>query len=238
MAAFFNAIQQLNDAGQLLAYHDRSDGGLFACLLEMAFAGHCGLAITLDTLGDNVANILFNEELGAAIQIRRNELEKVLAVFAEAGLSECTHVIGTPLYRNKKNSDEITFQQAGKVCLHGSRTDYQRSWSETSMRIQSLRDNPDCAKQEFDSLLDPQDPGLHASLSFDPAEDISLPYINSGARPQMAILREQGINSQLEMAAAFDRAGFDAIDVTMSDILAGRENLDSVKGLVACGGYA
>ena len=233
MTGFFNAIQQLNEAGCLLAYHDRSDGGLFACLLEMAFAGHCGLAITLDTLGNNVANILFNEELGAAIQIRRSELEKVLAVFADAGLSECTHVIGEP-----NNGDEVVFSQAGKVCLHGSRTDFHRYWSETSMRIQSLRDNPDCAKQEFDSLLDMTDPGLYAELTFDPSDDISLPYINRGERPQMAILREQGINSQLEMAAAFDRAGFDALDVTMSDILEGRENLESVQGLVACGGFS
>jgi phosphoribosylformylglycinamidine synthase len=233
MAGFFTAIQQLNEAGCLLAYHDRSDGGLFACLLEMAFAGHCGLAITLDTLGNNVANILFNEELGAAIQIRRTELEKVLAVFADAGLSECTHVIGEP-----NNGDEVIFSQAGKVCLHGSRTDFHRSWSETSMRMQSLRDNPDCAKQEFDGLLDMEDPGLHVKLTFDPSDDICLPYINRGERPQMAILREQGINSQLEMAAAFDRAGFDALDVTMSDILAGREKLESIQGLVACGGFS
>ncbi len=233
MKGFFTAIQQLNEAGFLLAYHDRSDGGLFACLLEMAFAGHCGLAITLDTLGNNVAKILFNEELGAAIQIRRGDLEKVLAVFADAGLSECTHVIGEP-----SNGDEVVFSQAGKVCLHGSRTDFHRCWSETSMRIQSLRDNPDCAKQEYDSLLDMSDPGLHAELTFDPSDDISLPYIRRGERPQMAILREQGINSQLEMAAAFDRAGFDALDVTMSDILEGRENLASVQGLVACGGFS
>jgi phosphoribosylformylglycinamidine synthase len=238
MTAFFSAIQQLNEAGHLLAYHDRSDGGLFSCLLEMAFAGHCGLAITLDTLGNHVANILFNEELGAAIQIRRNELEDVLAVFAEAGLSENTHVIGTAISRDKDNGDEITFSQAGKVCLHGSRTEYHRVWSETSMRMQSLRDNPDNARQEFDQLLDEKDPGLHADLSFDPAEDISLPYINSGKRPQMAILREQGVNSQLEMAAAFDRAGFDTVDITMSDVLSGRETLESIQGLVACGGFS
>jgi phosphoribosylformylglycinamidine synthase len=233
MSGFFNAIQTLNNDEMLLAYHDRSDGGLFACLLEMAFAGHSGLAITLDTLGNNASNILFNEELGAAIQIRRNDLEKVLAVFALEGLSECTHVIGAPV-----ENDEIFFSLAGKVCLHGSRTEFHRVWSETSMRIQSLRDNPDNAQQEFDQLLDQKDPGLHADLSFDPAEDISMPYIYSGKRPQMAILREQGINSQLEMAAAFDRAGFDAVDITMSDILSGRETLASIQGLVACGGFS
>ena len=238
MTGFFNAIQQLNAEGQLLAYHDRSDGGLFTCLLEMAFAGHCGLAITLDTLGNNVANILFNEELGAAIQTRRKDLEKVLAVFGDAGLSECTHVIGEPVKGDDDRDDEIYFSQAGKVCLHGSRTSYHRSWSETSMRMQSLRDNPQCAQQEYDRLLDQTDPGLIAQLTFDPAEDICLPYIGQGKRPQMAILREQGINSQLEMAAAFDHAGFDAIDVTMSDILAGREDLQSVQGLVACGGFS
>jgi phosphoribosylformylglycinamidine synthase len=238
MTGFFNAIQQLNEAGQLLAYHDRSDGGLFTCLLEMAFAGHCGLAITLDTLGNNVANILFNEELGAVIQIRRSELERVLAVFAEAGLSENTHVVGSATSRDKDKGDEITFSQAGKVCLHGSRTEYHRIWSETSTRIQALRDNPDNAKQEYDQLLDKTDPGLHAQLSFDPADDICIPYINSGKRPAMAILREQGVNSQLEMAAAFDRAGFDTLDITMSDILSGRETLESIQGLVACGGFS
>ena len=236
MKGFFSSIQQLNEKGCLLAYHDRSDGGLFACLLEMSFAGHCGLAITLDTLGNHVENILFNEELGAAIQIRRNDLEKVLAVFGEAGLSECTHVIGEPV--KNEQEDEIFFSQAGKICLHGLRTDFQRTWSETSMRMQSLRDNPDCAQQEFDRLLDQSDPGLQVKLTFDPSEDICLPYINRGERPLMAILREQGINSQLEMAAAFDRAGFDAVDVTMSDILAGRENLQSVQGMVACGGFS
>ncbi len=233
MSGFFAAIQTLNEGGMLLAYHDRSDGGLFTCLLEMAFAGHCGLAITLDTLGNKAANILFNEELGAALQIRRNDLEKVLSVFAGVGLSECAHVIGAPV-----EGDEITFSQAGRVCLHGSRTEYHRIWSETSMRIQTLRDNPDNARQEFDQLLDKKDPGLHVELSFDPSDDISLPYINNGRRPQMAILREQGINSQLEMAAAFDRAGFDAVDVTMSDILSGRETLESIHGLVACGGFS
>ncbi|MEA1890764.1 MAG: phosphoribosylformylglycinamidine synthase [Pseudomonadota bacterium] len=233
MSSFFAAIQTLNEESMLLAYHDRSDGGLFACLLEMAFTGHCGLTITLDTLGNKVANILFNEELGAALQIRRNDLEKVLAVFASAGLSECAHVIGAPV-----DSDEVYFSQAGKVCLHGSRTEFHRVWSETSMCIQSLRDNPDNAQQEFDQLLDQEDPGLHAELSFDPSEDISLPYINSCKRPQMGILREQGINSQLEMAAAFDRAGFDAIDITMSDILSGRETLKAIQGLVACGGFS
>jgi len=233
MSGFFAAIQTLNEGGMLLAYHDRSDGGLFTCLLEMAFAGHCGLAITLDTLGNKGANILFNEELGAALQIRRNDLEKVLSVFASAGLSECAHVIGMPV-----EGDEITFSQAGRVCLHGSRTEYHRVWSETSMRIQTLRDNPDSARQEFDQLQDKKDPGLHVELSFDPSDDISLPYINNGRRPQMAILREQGINSQLEMAAAFDRAGFDAVDVTMSDILSGRETLESIHGLVACGGFS
>jgi len=233
MKAFFATIQQLNEAGLLLAYHDRSDGGLFACLLEMAFAAHCGLAISLDTLGNNVANILFNEELGAALQIRRKDLDAVLAAFAEAGLSECTHVIGEPLH-----DGEIIFSQAGRMCLHGTRTGFQRTWSETSMRIQALRDNPDCAQQEFDSISKQADPGLHAALTFDPAEDICLPYIGSGRRPQMAILREQGVNSQLEMAAAFDRAGFDAVDITMSDILSGRESLESIHGLVACGGFS
>ncbi len=233
MSGYFAAIQTLNEDGILLAYHDRSDGGLFACLLEMAFAGHCGLVITLDTLGNKAVNILFNEELGGALQIRRNDLEKVLSVFASAGLSECAHVIGAPV-----EGDEITFSQAGRVCLHGSRTEFHRVWSETSMRIQTLRDNPDNARQEFDQLLDQKDPGLHAELSFDPSDDISLPYINNGKRPQMAILREQGVNSQLEMAAAFDRAGFDAVDITMSDILSGRETLESIQGLVACGGFS
>ncbi len=233
MTGFFAAIQALNEAGKLLAYHDRSDGGLLACLLEMAFAGHCGLSVILDTLGNREVNILFNEELGAALQIRTSDLESVLDVFASNGLSECTHIIGTVV-----EGDEIAFSQAGRTCLHGSRTDYQRLWNEPGMHIQTLRDNPETARQEFDQLLDKSDPGLHADLSFAPSEDISLPYINSGKRPQMAILREQGVNSQLEMAAAFDRAGFDSIDVTMSDILNGNESLKSMQGLVACGGFS
>jgi phosphoribosylformylglycinamidine synthase len=199
----------------------------------MSFAGHCGLSITLDTLGNSAARILFNEELGAVIQIRRDDLEQVLAVFADAGLSECTHIIGQPTH-----ADEIEFKQRGDVCFHGSRTDLHRVWATTSMQIQALRDNPDCAMQEFDTILDVNNPGLFAQLTYDPGDDIAKPYISRGSRPQMAILREQGVNSQLEMAAAFDRAGFDAVDVTMSDIISGRQTLAPFHGMVACGGFS
>ena len=231
LCGFFSAIQQLNGKDMLLAYHDRSDGGLFATLCEMSFAGHCG--VDIDLPGDDAFATLFNEELGAVIQVRSSDRMQIDNILEQHGLGASTHTLG-----HVSISDDIVFRANGEVCLEDSRINFHRAWSETSMRMQALRDNPDCAKQEYDSLLDGNDPGMHVRMTFDPAEDVVAPLISTGVRPRMAILREQGVNSQLEMAAAFDRAGFDAIDVTMSDILSGRETLGAFHGLVACGGFS
>ncbi|KFI22398.1 phosphoribosylformylglycinamidine synthase [Nitrosococcus oceani] len=233
LGCFFTAIQALNADDLLLAYHDRSDGGLFVTLCEMAFAGHCGIQVHLDVLGANSLAALFNEELGAVIQVRQQDQTTVLNYFHEAGLGRYCHVLG-----GLDSQDQIHFSFQGETLLAESRTYYQRLWAETSYRLQSLRDNPECAQQEFDTLLDKTDPGINPSLAFDPAENIAAPYIATGVRPPLAILREQGVNGQIEMAAAFDRAGFAAVDVHMSDILAGRVNLSEFKGLIACGGFS
>jgi len=236
LKAFFAVIQGLNADGHLLAYHDRSDGGLLTTLLEMAFAGHCGLELRLDALADcreALAGVLFSEELGAVIQVRRDVAPEVLARFEASGLGDCVAVIGQPL-----QGSAVTVGFNGASVLEGERRLLQRQWSETSYYIQRLRDNAECADQEFDAILEEENPGLSATLSFDVEEDIAAPYINKGVRPQVAILREQGVNGQVEMAAAFDRAGFAAIDVHMSDILAGRVDLAAFKGLAACGGFS
>ncbi|WP_339459715.1 phosphoribosylformylglycinamidine synthase [Pseudomonas sp. EA_105y_Pfl2_R69] len=236
LKAFFAVIQGLNADGHILAYHDRSDGGLLVTALEMAFAGHCGLNLFLDALaGDSneLAAVLFNEELGAVIQVHQDATPEVLAQFSAAGLGDCVAVIGQPV-----NSDAVAIGFNGQPVFAGQRRLLQRQWSETSYRIQRLRDNVQCADQEFDALLEEDNPGLSVKLGFDVNEDISAPYIRKGVRPQIAVLREQGVNGQVEMAAAFDRAGFNAIDVHMSDILSGRVSLDEFKGLVACGGFS
>nr|WP_319527434.1 phosphoribosylformylglycinamidine synthase [Pseudomonas laurentiana] len=237
LKAFFAVIQGLNADGHLLAYHDRSDGGLLVSALEMAFAGHCGLSLELDTLTskrEKVAAVLFNEELGAVIQVRQDATAEVLAQFSAAGLGEdCVAVIGQPV-----NSAQVQISLNGEVLFDGERRSLQRTWAETSYQIQRLRDNADCADQEFNALLEEDNPGLNAKLGFDVNQDVAAPYIKKGIRPQVAVLREQGVNGQVEMAAAFDRAGFNAIDVHMSDILAGRVDLNDFKGLVACGGFS
>ncbi|WP_416310627.1 phosphoribosylformylglycinamidine synthase [Pseudomonas sp. W03] len=236
LKAFFAVIQGLNADGHLLAYHDRSDGGLMATVVEMAFAGHCGLDLNLDALAESREELvaaLFNEELGAVIQVRSGATPEVLAQFSAAGLEDCVAVIGQPV-----NGADIELAFNGEQVFNAQRRDLQRIWSETSYRIQRMRDNADCADQEFDGLLDESNPGLSVKLSFDVNDDIAAPYIKKGVRPQVAILREQGVNGQVEMAAAFDRAGFAAIDVHMSDILSGRVSLEQFKGLVACGGFS
>ncbi|MFK7604712.1 MULTISPECIES: phosphoribosylformylglycinamidine synthase [unclassified Pseudomonas] len=236
LKAFFAVIQGLNADGHLLAYHDRSDGGLLTSVMEMAFAGHCGLNLNLDCLTENISEIpaiLFNEELGAVIQVRHDETPDVLTQFSVAGLGECVAVIGQPL-----NNSEINISLNGETVFEGQRGALQRQWAETSYQIQRLRDNAECADQEFDVLLEEDNPGLTVKLGFDVNDNISAPYIKKGIRPQVAVLREQGVNGQVEMAAAFDRAGFNAIDVHMSDILAGRVDLNEFKGLVACGGFS
>ena len=236
LKAFFAVIQGLNADGHILSYHDRSDGGLMVTALEMAFAGHCGLNLFLDALADNsaeLAAVLFNEELGAVIQVHQDATPEVLAQFSAAGLGDCVAVIGQPV-----NSDDVAISFNGQPVFDGQRRLLQRQWAQTSYQIQRLRDNVQCAEQEFDTILDEENPGLSAKLSFDVNQDISAPYIRKGVRPQIAVLREQGVNGQVEMAAAFDRAGFNAIDVHMSDILSGRVSLDEFKGLVACGGFS
>lgn len=232
LKGFFTAIQDSLEANELLAYHDRSDGGLLASVTEMAFAGHCGIDIDLSSQGDDVLASLFNEELGAVIQVAGEHVAAVKARFANAGLADCIHHLGT-----LNTTDQVRFTHQNTVVFEAPRDALQAQWSETSFRMQSLRDNPECAQQEFDRITQP-DNGLSVSLSYDLNDDIAAPYIASGVRPKVAVLREQGVNGHVEMAAAFTRAGFDAIDVHMSDILAGRIDLAAFKGLVACGGFS
>lgn len=235
---FFNTVQKLNREDKLLAYHDRSDGGLFATLCEMAFAGHVGVSITVDSLlpqgsgKEAVLAALFSEELGTVIQVRRAQRDEVISAFDAAGLGSNCHLIG-----ELNSQDRIVISSRGEEVIAESRITYQRAWSETSWQMQSLRDNADCAQQEFDALLDSGDPGINIDLSFDLDEDVAAPYINQ-KRPRIAVLREQGVNGHVEMAAAFDRAGFAAVDVHMSDILSGRLSLKDFQGVVACGGFS
>lgn len=238
LSGFFAAMQQLLEASLLIAYHDRSDGGLLATLAEMAFAGHCGLDINLDSLvngadGDDPLAILFNEELGAVLQVRESDRAVVQQIFAANGLANVIHALGAPVA-----ADVLNIQHAGVAAFAEKRSVCQQWWTETSYRIQRLRDNPACAQQEFDALSDVDDPGRSVKLTFDINADVAAPFIQTGVRPRIAILREQGVNGQMEMAAAFDRAGFSAVDVHMSDILAGRITLDDFKGVAACGGFS
>ncbi len=232
LKSFFEVIQQLKQDELLLAYHDRSDGGLLTTLAEMAFAGHCGLNIAINNLGDALP-VLFNEELGAVIQVHQHDVEAALALLDSRNLAECSHVIG-----GLRDDDMINVSVNGELVLNQPRVELHRFWAETSYRMQALRDNPTCAQQEFDGLLDTQDPGLQANVTFDINECVAAPFILSGKRPKVAILREQGVNGQIEMAASFDHAGFTAIDVHMSDILSGRVTLKDFNGLVACGGFS
>jgi phosphoribosylformylglycinamidine synthase len=231
LKAFFTAIQQLNTDGKLLAYHDRSDGGLFATLAEMAFAGHCGLDVDLSNLTGDSASVLFNEELGAVLQVRAADAAAITSSLQQS-LGNCVHQIG-----QVNNGHDIVISH-GATRYQASRIDLHRMWSETTYRMQSLRDNPACAQQEYDRILKADDTGLHAHLTFDLNDNIAAPYINTGKRPNMAILREQGVNGQTEMAAAFDRACFNSVDVHMSDVISGRVSLKDFAGLVACGGFS
>jgi phosphoribosylformylglycinamidine synthase len=254
LAAFFAAIQRLRREGLILAYHDRSDGGLFAAVCEMAFASKCGLSLVLDTVcydpymndvdglekkpdmlkgrfDDKLIAGLFAEELGAVIQIRRDERSKITEILREARLTY--HFIGEP-----NDKDEIRFWRSAKRVLGASRSELMQAWSETSYQIARLRDDAACVQQEFDGLADATDPGLSVALSFDVTEDVAAPFIATGARPRVAVLREQGVNSQFEMAAAFERAGFEAVDVHMSDLQSGRKHLLDFHGLAACGGFS
>jgi phosphoribosylformylglycinamidine synthase len=254
LRSFFTVIQRLNRDGLLLAYHDRSDGGLFVTLCEMMFASHRGIVV--DGLGaadpQRVLASLFNEELGAVIQVAATSAAAVRAAFDDAGLAAHVHAIGHP-----GTDDALQIVGDGKEIYSESRVALQRAWSRTTSEMQRLRDNPECAQQEYDRILDAGDPGLSATLTFDPAQDITQGLgpdssltiggkvaersgrVGVGSsRPRVAILREQGVNGQVEMAAAFDRAGFDTIDVHMSDIIAARVSLKDFAGFAACGGFS
>ena len=237
LKGFFNAIQQLVREEKLLAYHDRSDGGLFTTVVEMAFAGHTGVDIDISKLSGDDLSVLFNEELGAVIQIRESDVDAIHKVFAEFGILDLCTDIG-----RINNEDQIRFSRNDDVVLENSRTYYRTVWAETTLKMQSLRDNTECAEQEHSLKFDTEDPGLNTELTFDINEDIVSQLIANDAvnetNPKVAILREQGVNSHVEMAAAFDRAGFITIDVHMSDVLAGRVDLNDFKGLVACGGFS
>jgi phosphoribosylformylglycinamidine synthase len=233
--AFFGFIQECIEEKLLLAYHDRSDGGLFVTLAEMAFAGRCGLDISLDEASSkgHALDSLFNEELGAVIQVSKVNLERVRTLADEAGLLDICCTLGSPTTDNV-----IRFSLSGETVLENTRAHFQQLWAKTSYQIQRLRDNTDCADEEFATILEKDNPGLQSKLTYDPEENISAPYISKGIHPRIAVLREQGVNSQMEMAAAFDRAGFESIDVHMSDIIGGEVSLENFNALAACGGFS
>ncbi|EPL9570272.1 phosphoribosylformylglycinamidine synthase [Providencia rettgeri] len=233
LLGFFNTIQKLLSEQKLLAYHDRSDGGLFVTLAEMAFAGHCGINVDISSFDEDTLAALFNEELGAVIQINGADKEYVEACFAEAGLSNCVHYLGSAIH-----DDIVIINSRDTVVYRESRSLLRQWWAETTWQMQRLRDNAVCADEEHTLKQDNQDPGLNAKLTYDIEDDIAAPFILSGVRPKVAVLREQGVNSHVEMAAAFDRAGFDAVDVHMSDLLAGNVSLEQFQTLVACGGFS
>ena len=237
---YFDLIQHLMQAGQLLAYHDRSDGGLLTSVCEMMFAGRCGVELSLDELVDNkqdALGALFNEELGGVLQVRKSDVSVVLDAAKRFGLEHCIHFIGR-VNEATLSPQSLSIILASEALYAGSRAALQQFWAETSYRLQALRDNPDCAEQEFNGIKDDQDGGLFVSIPFDQNDDVCAPYIGLEVAPKVAILREQGVNGHIEMAAAFNRAGFESVDVHMSEILSGAVSLGEFKGLVACGGFS
>ncbi len=229
LVGFFGAQRALRERDLLLAYHDRSDGGLFATLVEMAFAGRAGLDIVVDRDEVNPLAYFFNEELGVVVQIRHEDLPAVQEVLGAHGMGEARVVA------HVASHNDISIERDGDTFFRAPRTRLHRSWSELTYRMQSLRDDPVCAREAYDALLDEGDPGLNASLSFPLTDSES---VRSERRPKIAILREQGVNSQREMAAAFDRAGFETYDVHMTDLASGRSHLEDFRGVVACGGFS
>ena len=234
LLGFFNAMQSSIEDDDILAYHDRSDGGLLATLAEMSFAGHVGITVDINRgihgSKSTAFSALFNEELGAVIQVRADRVSAMVKRFSHAGVN-IVELGGL------NSADTVDINYHGESIFHDSRANLQSAWSETSFQVASLRDNADCVRQEFERLQ-VADQGLSANLTFDPSDDISAPYIATGVKPKVAIVREQGVNSHLEMGAAFDRAGFTAVDVHMSDLLAGRAVLSDYAGMVACGGFS
>jgi len=260
LAAAVRALRALAAQGRVLAYHDRSDGGLFATVCEMAFAGHCGVTLNIDVLAmDPVASdwgdfkirpeqvsvrrdeqtlrALLNEELGLVVQVRAAERSSVMDALRAEGLGAVSHIVAK-VQTGDQARDTVEIWRDAKEIFAMPRAELQQAWSEVSWRIARLRDNPDCADAEFARVTDADDAGLSMSLSFDPAQDVAAPMIATGRRPRIAVLREQGVNSHYEMASAFDRAGFTAVDVHMTDLLAGRTSLAGFKGFAACGGFS
>ena len=232
LSGLFQLVGSLLKRGELLACHDRSDGGLLVSLAEMAFAGHCGWTVDIEALGDDPLAALFSEEIGVVLQVLADSVAEARTLAGECGLGHCLHDIGAA-----EPGERLLIRRGADTLIDASRVEWQRMWSETSYRIQSLRDNPACADEEYASIRE-DDPGLSAHLSYDPAEDIAAPYISAATAPAVAVLREQGVNGHVEMAAAFKRAGFRPFDVHMSDLLTGRVRLDQFKGMVACGGFS
>ncbi|HKO89966.1 MAG TPA: phosphoribosylformylglycinamidine synthase [Polyangiaceae bacterium] len=239
LAGFFAAIGALNQDGTLLAYHDRSDGGLFVTLVEMAFAAHTGLEVALDELPSEPLAALFSEEPGAVIQVARRDLEHTLRVLAQHGLVHGTAVrrLGRP-----SRDGRLRFSRGGALLFDETRASLEQVWSETSYRIAALRDHPECARQEFERSAVTQDPGMQPHVSFECDADgrsFEVRAISAAAeRPLIAIVREQGVNGQIEMAAAFHQAGFRCRDVHMSDLFAARFQLDQAVGIATCGGFS
>ena len=233
LKGLFDAVQFLNRHGKLLAYHDISDGGIFVTLCEMSFAGHCGFTADISQLGQDNLAVLFNEEPGAVMQVRTEDAETVLNILSGHGLASCSFDLGT-----LNDEDRVIFIRDGADVINQKRGYFRTIWGETTYRMQALRDNPECAKEEFADKSNDEDRGLFADLSFNVSEDVAAPYISKGLRPKLAVLREEGVNSQGEMAAAFDRAGFTCVDVHMSDILSGDCDLKEFKGFAACGGFS
>jgi phosphoribosylformylglycinamidine synthase len=229
LVALFAAQRELREAGMLLAYHDRSDGGLFVTLAEMAFAAHVGLDIDLPAAAEDAIAYLFAEELGVVVQVREEVLPAVERVLAKHGVA---HAVVARVGEH----DDLIVRRAGAQLYRAERVDLQRKWSELTYRMQALRDDPDCAREAYESGLDETDPGLNAKLTF-PLPNERRAGARAG-RPKVAVLREQGVNGQREMAATLDRAGFEAHDVHMSDLLGGRKSLDAYRGVVACGGFS
>jgi phosphoribosylformylglycinamidine synthase len=235
-----SALSELRSLDVVLAYHDRSDGGLAVTLVEMAFAGHCGIDVNLgkrgrSELGNKAAALaaLFAEEPGVVLQVPLERGTEVLGVLFRHGIGHCSAVIG----RVEAGSERIRIA-AGELIIDESWEALKREWSVTSMQMRALRDDPECAKEEFEASVAITAAPLQSVLPFDPDEDIAAPFVQRGARPAVAVLREQGVNSQSEMAAVFDRAGFEAHDVHMTDLISGRRRLDEFRGLVACGGFS
>jgi phosphoribosylformylglycinamidine synthase len=237
LRAFFELVRDAREAGLLRAYHDRSDGGAFAALCEMAFASHCGLDIELDGWGedraDDACRTLFNEELGAIVQVADEDRAEFADLVARHGLVECAQRIARPT-----TAPAIRVLDAGSALAEWRWEELFDAWWSVTHAMQRLRDNPESADAERESTRRFDAPGLQPKLAFDPAEDVAAPFIATGARPKVAILREQGVNGQVEMASAFDRAGFAAVDVHMSDLVAGRRRLDEFAGFAACGGFS